>query len=58
MEKVVYLFNQLDNRQESLPPKRNGIVKLNEVRKRVHEVIDLCKGENVDVKGEFSQVIS
>ena len=31
--------------------KRSSFAKIGQFRKQVHEVIDLCKIENVDVKG-------
>lgn len=33
-------------------------MKLKQFRNRVHEVVDLCRGENTDVKGDLSQVIT
>lgn len=39
------------------PNSRKSLAKLNDFRKRVHEVVDLCRGENNEVKGEINQVI-
>jgi hypothetical protein len=54
----VYLCSNIDYRLSQLAPTRQSLAKLNEFRKKVHEVVDLCKGENADVKSDLAQVIT
>lgn len=55
---IVTAFSMSGYRLSQQPKRRESLLKLNEFRKRVHEVVDLCKGENNDVKGDLNQVVS
>ena len=55
---IVKVFFIKGYRLSQQPKRRDSLMKLNEFRKTVHEVVNLCKGENNDVKGDLSQVIT
>ncbi len=53
--KVTFRLN-LDYRLTEDKGPRQSLEKIRGLRKTIHDVIDLCKGENADIKGEFNNV--